>query len=131
MEQQKDALKKIVRDWVSLDNQIRNMQVETNRLKTERKETSLKLIELMKTHGIEDRSIEINDGNIEYKNKTSKKPLTQKSLSKLLNEFYDGNLEKVEELKQFILENREETTKEDIIRKIKKTWENPTDTLYV
>jgi seryl-tRNA synthetase len=121
MEQQKDALKRIVKDWVSLDNQIRNMQAETNRLKTERKETSLKLIELMKTHGIEDRSIEINDGNIEYKNKTSKKPLTQKSLSKLLNDFYDGNTERVEEIRHFILENREETTKEDIIRKIKKT----------
>jgi seryl-tRNA synthetase len=121
MEQQKDALKRIVKDWVSLDNQIRNMQAETNRLKIERKETSLKLIELMKTHGIEDRSIEINDGNIEYKNKTSKKPLTQKSLSKLLNDFYDGNTERVEEIRHFILENREETTKEDIIRKIKKT----------
>jgi hypothetical protein len=39
---------------------------------------------------------------------------------KLLNEYYEGNEEKVTELNNFLLENREETIKENIIRKVNK-----------
>lgn len=114
----KDQLVRIIREWVNVDNDIKKLQTVLSSKKEEKKEKSRELIEVMKQHEID--CFQINDGKIQYKKQNIKKPLSNKTLVKLLNDFYKGNEEKVAELNNFLIENREETTKENIVRKINK-----------
>jgi len=75
-------------------------------------------MEVMKKN--ENECFDINDGQIIYSKKNVKKPITQKILLNILSSYYDGDILKASELNNFIMENREETVKESIIRKIDK-----------
>jgi Family of unknown function (DUF5760) len=47
-----------------------------------------------------------------------KKPLTKKMLMDTLSKYFKGDILKASELNDYIIENREETVKESIVRKI-------------
>jgi Family of unknown function (DUF5760) len=111
----KEQLVKNVREWVRIDNEIRDLQGEVNKRKTEKKKISNKLIETMRENEID--CFDINDGQIIYSKKNVKKAITKKILLDILSKYYKGNLDKAEELQSFILENREEVVRETIIRK--------------
>jgi len=111
----KEQLVKTVKDWVRLDNEIYTLQQELRSRKTDKKNLSTQLIEVMKTNEID--CFDIKDGQICYQKKNIKKPITKKSLLDTLSKYFQGNLFKATELNEFILENREETTKETIVRK--------------
>jgi hypothetical protein len=114
----KDQLVKLIKEWVHLDNESRTLQAHLNVNKLEKKRTSNELMEVMKHNEID--CFQIKDGKIQYKKTNIKKPLSNKILVKLLNEFYDGNQDKVSELNNFLIENREEVIKENIVRKMNK-----------
>ena len=61
---------------------------------------------------------DINDGQITYAKKNIKKPISKKLLLNLLSKYYNGDSTKANELNNYILENREESVKETILRKI-------------
>ena len=113
----KDQLMKVVKDWVKYDNEIRVLQKEIANRKKEKKEVSTKLMEIMKTEEI--GGLDINDGQILYTKKTVKKPITNKVLMDVLSKFYGGDFMKASEMNSYIMENRGETVKENIVRKIK------------
>ena len=113
----KEQLVKVIKDWVKIDNEIRILQNELNIRKTDKKKISKELIDVMKMNEID--CFKINDGKIQYKKQNIKKPLSNKILMKLLNDFYNGDEKKATELNNFLLENREETIKENIVRKIR------------
>ena len=50
--------------------------------------------------------------------KNVKKPITKKVLLNILAKYFEGDIEKAEEANEFILNNREEITKESITRKL-------------
>jgi adenine-specific DNA methylase len=112
----KEQLIKTIRDWVKIDNDIRKLQKEQNIRKKEKKILSTSLIETMKNNEI--NCFDINDGQIYYSKKNVKKPITKKILLELLNKYYNGDAIKANDLNDFILNNREETVNETIIRKI-------------
>ena len=112
----KDQLIKTIRDWVKIDNDIRKLQKEQGIRKKEKKLLSISLIETMKNNEID--SFDINDGQIYYSKKNVKKPITKKILLELLNKYYNGDAIKANDLNDFILNNREETVNETIVRKI-------------
>jgi hypothetical protein len=114
----KEQLIKTIRDWVRLDNEIRNLQNEQLKRKNEKKNISNSLIDIMKKNEID--CFDINDGQILYTKKNIKKPITKKVLLDLLAKYYNGDLLKATDINNFILDNREETIKETIIRKIDK-----------
>jgi hypothetical protein len=111
----KEQLVNIIREWVKIDNDVQKLQIELNTKKLEKKKTSLNLINLMKENEID--CFQINDGKIQYKKQNIKKPLSKKVLMNLLNQYYGDDPEKANELNQFLIENREESTKENIILK--------------
>ena len=115
----KEQLVKTIREWVRLDNEIRSLQKEQNKRKTDKKNLSNSLITIMRSNEID--CFDINDGQIIYCKKNVKKPITKKILLEILQKYYDGDLLKAVELNDFILSNREETTRESITRKIEKT----------
>ena len=114
----KEQLKNAIREWVRIDNEVRALNKEVVKRKNEKKNISQMLIEVMKKHDIE--CVDINDGQICYTKKNVKKPITQKILMDILAKYYKGDLMKASQLNSYILENREETTKETIERKIAK-----------
>lgn len=111
-----DDLKRFIRDWVKIDNEIRHLQKEQNIRKIEKKILNKRLMEIMKNNHID--NIDLNDGEIIYKTKNVKKPITQKVLLNILSLYFEGDTEKIDELNKYILENRETVVNESIIRKV-------------
>lgn len=116
METTKDLLIKNVRNWVKLDNEIRALKKEENNRKKEKKDINNRLIELMRDAEID--CIDIKDGQLCYSKKNVKKPITKKVLLNILSKYFEGDVERAENANQFILDNREEVTKETIVRKL-------------
>jgi len=111
----KEQLINIIKEWVKIDNEMRDLQKQMKNLRNQKKGKSNELIHIMKTNQID--CFDIKDGKINYHRKNMKKPMTQKSLLGVLNKYFD-NVEKAIEVNQYILDNRQEVIKETIIRKI-------------
>ena len=120
----KQILVQNIREWVKLDNEIRALKKEEKARQTEKKQLNENLIEIMKSNEID--CVDIKDGQICYTQKNIKKPITKKNLMTILTKYFKGDMEKAENVNEFILDNREETTKETITRKITKDKLNQT-----
>ena len=114
----KEQLIKTIKDWVKLDNELKQLQKEIAQRKSEKKKVSESLMQVMKKNEID--CFDIKDGQICYNKKNIKKPITKKSLMDILSKYYKGDILKASEVNEYILENREETIKESIVRKINK-----------
>jgi len=114
----KDQLITVIREWVKLDNELRTLKNEEKIRKTAKDKLSAVLIETMKKNNLDE--IDTNNGQLKYSKKTVKKPITKTTLFQLLTKYYEGDENKAGEVREFILENREETTQETIVRKITK-----------
>lgn len=114
----KEQLVKNIKEWVKIDNEIRILQQQQAMRKKEKKSISDSLIEVMKKNEID--CFDINDGQIIYNKKNVKKPITKKMLLNVLSNFFDNDTEKATELNNYILENREDVVRENIVRKLNK-----------
>jgi hypothetical protein len=112
----KEQLVNTIRKWIKIDNEIRALQKESNKRKTDKKKISNDLIEVMKKNEID--CFDINDGQLLYTKKSIKKPITQKVLLDILSNYFKGDTLKASEVNNFIMESRETVTKESIVRKI-------------
>lgn len=112
----KEQLINTIKNWVKTDNEIRSLQKEVNIRKKQKKTISDDLMEVMRKNEID--CFDIKDGQILYVKKNTKKPITQKMLLNILNNYYDGNSEKANDLNNFIMDSREDIIKESIVRKI-------------
>mgnify|MGYP006420036975 CR=1 FL=1 len=107
-----------IRKWVKIDNEMRTLKQEISNRKKMKDDISNNLISIMKQQEID--SVNINNGKIEFTQRKAKKPISKKLLLNILDKYYKGDSNKATELNNFILENREETSKDIIIRKIDK-----------
>jgi hypothetical protein len=73
-------------------------------------------MEVMRSNGID--AFDINDGQIIYDKRNTKKPITKASLMSTLSSYFQGDVLKAGEINQYILDNREDVVKERIMRKI-------------
>ncbi len=110
----KDILIKTIKEWVKIDNEIRELQKQQSTRKVEKKRISETLIKTMRENEID--CFDINDGQILYEKKNVKKPITKKILFTILSKYYKGDSSKAEDMQNYILENREEEVKESIVR---------------
>jgi hypothetical protein len=97
---------------------MRVLQKELAKRRTEKKTVSTKLSEIMRTNEI--GGFDLNDGKLTYTRKSVKKSLTKKVLTDVLSKYFNGDVLKATEMNEFIMENREETIRESIVRKIDK-----------
>jgi prefoldin subunit 5 len=109
-------LKRIITDWVRIDNEIRELQKQQNTRKSEKKRISATLMSLMNTQDLD--RVNILDGEIKYVKRNVKKPISKKILMSLLDNYYPNDVDKSRELSKYILDNRDESIKESITRKI-------------
>jgi hypothetical protein len=111
-----DQLKTTVREWVKLDNELRALNKEITARRNSKKELSKKLVEVMRENKLD--IFDLKDGQLMYVKKNKKKPITQKQLLTVLSSYYQNDTSKAEQVHQYIMENREETTEEVIKRKL-------------
>lgn len=114
----KEGLIENVKKWITLDNEIRTLQKEQKKRREQKKEISNNLIDFMKDNEID--CFAINDGNLSYVKQNVKKPLNKKNLLDIISKFYDGDVLKANNLNNYIMDNREEYTKETIQRRLNK-----------
>jgi len=114
----KEQLVNSIKEWVRIDNEIRALQKQLKLHKESKTKISGDLIDVMRKNEID--CFDIKNGQIIYSKRSVKKPITKKILLNILTNYFDGNQKKANELNEYILENREETVKETIIRRIDK-----------
>jgi|SRR6056300_968044 len=113
----KQLLIENIKEWVKLDNEIRELKKQEKVRKKTKDELSKSLMEIMKSNEIDE--FDINQGKIVYKKKNVKKPINKKNLLDILSKYYDGDLASAAKLNTFIMDNREETFVESITRTMK------------
>lgn len=118
MDTTKEQLIHTIKEWVRIDNELRILSKQQSIRKKEKQEMSESLIGIMRSNEID--CFDIKNGQIMYTKRNVKKPITQKALLNILSNYYKGNVEKAEEVNNFIMENREQVVKETIVRKIDK-----------
>lgn len=114
----KEQLIQMIKQWVKYDNEIRVLKKEVNLKNKEKQQINEQLLQIMKNNEID--CFDINDGQLCYKKKNVKKPITKKYLMDVLLKYHNYDLSKASDMSNFIDENREEVVKEVIERKIKK-----------
>jgi 5'-3' exonuclease len=119
MAETKEQLVNIIKEWVKLDNEIRQLQSEMLSRKKEKAKMSTQLIDVMKQNEID--CFDLKDGQLLYTKKNVKKPITKKVLLNILSKYYKGDYMKACEVNDFILSNREEVVHETVVHKIDKS----------
>ncbi len=114
----KNAIVEYVKQWVKLDNEMRQLRDEVTSRRKLKENISNSLLNLMKNNEID--SFDIKNGRLESTTRTTKKPISKKMLQNILSKYYKGDDAKANELNNFILENREEVSKEILTRKVDK-----------
>lgn len=105
----------LIKNWITYDEKIKQLQKEIANSRKEKKVLTEKLTQIMKSNNIDE--FDINKGKLVYNKVKTKAPLSKKHLLTSLNQFYKNDNEMVEELTKFIMESREEVTKEQIKHK--------------
>jgi len=118
MSENKTQLIQIVKEWVRIDNEIRQLQKEISIRRQDKKLMNEQLKENKKKNNID--CFDLNDGKICYTKKNIKKPINNKILLDILTKYYNGDISQASEINNFINNNRIEVTKENLTRKISK-----------
>ena len=114
----KAELIQIIKDWITTDNEIRELNKQAKQRKDKLNKISQNLMNTMKENEIDE--FNVNDGKIMYTKTNVKKPITKKNLLSILSKYYKGDTSQATDVNNFILENREEVVKETIKRTIVK-----------
>jgi hypothetical protein len=115
----KAELIEIIKEWRTLDEEIKAIQKEIKVRRNKKKELSDKLIKVMRTNDIE--CFDINNGKLLYTKSKLKETINKSYLMKVINNYFedDENIE-TEKVADYILENRNTKVKESIRCKLDK-----------
>lgn len=115
----KDQLIDAVKNWIQLDNDLRELAKSAKEKREKKKFISTQLMDVMRENELD--CLDVKDGQLCYKKSKSKKPLNKDNLLKILQKYFnDEDGRRSSDVAQFILQNREEVDKESITRKINK-----------
>jgi len=116
----KEELVSNIKNWITLDEEIKTMQRQIKEKRKEKKENTETLVRIMRDNEIDCFDLDSNGGKLIYTKKKNKKSLSKKHLLKCLSQYFKEDSIQAKEVSNFILNNREEKIKENIRRKIKK-----------
>ena len=116
----------VVKNWVKLDDEIRNYNDKIKDLKNERKEYEEYILEYMDK--INENVINITGGKIRKNKSNTKAPLKEESIKTALYEITKDN-EKSAQMTKYIMENRPSVERVNLkrtrLRKSRKKKKNP------
>lgn len=112
---------KEMNEWVSIDNQIKQLNMQINELKEEKNFIADRLNEYVENNNVDKKSINVNLEDSQIKFITTKVPqtLTFKYLEKCLNEIITDE-EQVAQIIEYVKSNREINEVNEIKRIYKK-----------
>lgn len=114
----KEQLVNNIKEWIKIDTEITQLKLDIKDKNKNKKLLTENLVTVMKTNQID--CFDINGGALVYKKNKIKKPINGKTLLNALQNYYKTDTKIAEDLTKYIMENREEQTKEIIKRKIDK-----------
>ena len=111
----KEQLKKFLQSWCKNDSEIVELQKQVKIRKDEKKSMNIRLLEIMKKNEIE--RIDLHDeGTLIFKQQKIKKSLTKKSIMALLQTYFQGDDDKIQDIDKYLTDNTQFNTKETIVR---------------
>jgi hypothetical protein len=112
----KEELQNNIKEWLKIDSEIAKMKSEMKEKAKNKKELSELIIDIMKTNSLD--CLNMNDGSsIMHTKKRTPKTISAKYLLSQLKEHYKDNEEMAIELKNKILQNRNKTEIDIIVKK--------------
>ena len=114
----KEELISSIKECIKLDNDIAKAKSDIKEKTIRKKTLTDNLVVIMKGNSID--CFDINGGALLYKQKKTKKPISAKYLLAELQRFYKDQPNVATELTKQLLDNRGETVKDQICRKINK-----------
>lgn len=116
MNQSKEVLVKTIKEWMSIENDMKRIQREMKAFRERKKILSGNLVEIMKTNNVD--CFDISEGKILYSKNNVKAPLNKKHILDCLNTYFsDNSTVQPEDVAKYILENRSTVVKEHIRHK--------------
>jgi hypothetical protein len=114
----KEELVTNIREWIKIDNEISKLKADIKDRTNKKKTLTDNLVTVMKQNSID--CFDINGGALMYKQKKTKKAISCRFLLAELQKYYKDQPELAKEIAKHLLDNREESVKEEIKRKIDK-----------
>jgi Family of unknown function (DUF5760) len=111
----KDQLKKFLQSWCKNDSEIAELQKQIKIRKVEKKNMNIRLLEIMKKNEIERIDLH-GEGTLVFKQQKIKKNLTKKNILALLDTYFQGDSEKIQDIDKFLCDNIETNIKDVIVR---------------
>jgi hypothetical protein len=120
MSSTKEQLVGNIKEWIQADNEIKELQKQIKIRKDKKKKLTDNLVNTMKSNEID--CFDVKDGQLIYTQNKTKSALNKKTLLTSLEKYFSNSGEQqiVQDLCQFILENREIKVTETIRRKQQK-----------
>ena len=107
-----------VRGWLSIEEEIKELQKIIREKKKEKKVITENLVEIMKENEID--CFDITDGKLVYTKNKVRQALSKKHLLAALATYFQNDGNKAKEVANFVLDSRGTKIKENIRHKIKK-----------
>ena len=115
----KEIFAENVRKWVILDTQLKMVHEKTKEMRDAKHKSTALICEYMEKNGIQDKKIEIHDGDLKIYEKKEYPPLTYSYIEECLDKIVT-NKSQVEYILKYLKENREIKQVQDIRRNYKK-----------
>lgn len=113
----KELIVNSIKEWIQLDNELKELQKASKERRTKKKEITTLLVDIMREHDIDCFDVNANEGKLVYTQNKVKTGITKKYLMDVLSNFYKDKPDYGKEVAEYILNNREEKIKENIRRK--------------
>lgn len=116
----KEELVDNIKQWISLDEEIKQLQKQIKEKRKEKKENTETLVRIMRDNEIDCFDLDSQGNKLIYTKQKIKQSLSKKHLMTCLMQYFNEDTQKAKNISEFILKNRAEKIKENIKRKIKK-----------
>jgi len=115
----KEQLINNIKDWIHYDNELKEIQKKIKVLKQNKKSLTENIVAVMKSKEVD--MFDLNDGKLIYTQNKTKTAINKKTLNTALTAYFKDDKNAIENLTNFILDNREIKIKDNIRHKIDKS----------
>lgn len=113
MNSTKEDLVKTIKEWITIENEIKKLQQDIKERKCKKKELSDTLVNTMKSNEID--CFDINDGKIIYTRNKVRSTVSKKHITDSLSQYFnDSDVTTAQDITKFILDNRSVAFKDNI-----------------
>ena len=111
-----DIFKKNIKEWVSVDNELRILTEHVKELREKRNEVNDNIIRYVETNQLTNSTIQLSDGLLKFYNQKTYAPLTYSFLQDTLKDIL--SIEQTNQIIKYIKQKRETQTNIYIKRNI-------------